>query len=62
MEGHCESLQAIPVVGALTYRLLRLAGARLSRFPDALGMDFPELTNHFFVLRRDSEIQTGALS
>jgi protein-L-isoaspartate O-methyltransferase len=57
-----EPLQAIPLVGGLTYRLLRLAGAGLTRLPDALGMDFPELTNHFFVLRRDSEIQTGALS
>ncbi len=45
-------LQAIPVVGGLTYRLLRMGGAGLTRLPDALGIDFPELTNHFFVLRR----------
>jgi SAM-dependent methyltransferase len=55
-------LQAIPVVGGLTYRLLRMGGAGLTRLPDALGIDFPELTNHFFVLRRDSEVRAGALS
>ena len=55
-------LQAIPFVGGLTYRLLRTGGAVLTRFPDALGIDFPELTNHFFVLRRNSEVQAGALS
>ncbi|MBW2293763.1 MAG: methyltransferase domain-containing protein [Deltaproteobacteria bacterium] len=54
-------LQAIPVVGGLTYRLLRMGGAGLTRLPDALGIDFPELTNHFFVLRRDSEVQANAL-
>jgi SAM-dependent methyltransferase len=55
-------LQAIPVVGGLTYRLLRMGGAGLTRLPDALGIDFPELTNHFFVLRRDSEVRAGAFS
>jgi hypothetical protein len=55
-------LQAIPVVGGLTYGLLRMGGAGLTRLPDALGIEFPELTNHFFVLRRDSEVQAGALS
>ena len=55
-------LQAIPVVGELTYRLLRMSGAGLTRLPDALGIDFPELTNHFFLLRRHSEVQDDALS
>jgi len=55
-------LQATPVVGGLTYRLLRMGGAGLTRLPDALGIDFPELTNHFFVLRRDSEVRADALS
>ena len=56
------SLQAIPLVGRLTYGALRMGGAGLTRLPDALGMDFPELTNHFFVLRRNSEAQASALS
>jgi SAM-dependent methyltransferase len=57
-----EPLQAIPLVGGLTYRVLRLGGAGLARLPDALGIDFPELTNHFFVLRSESETQAASLS
>jgi len=57
-----EPLQAIPVVGGLTYRVLRLGGTGLTRLPDALGIDFPELTNHFFVLRSQSEMQADAFS
>jgi protein-L-isoaspartate O-methyltransferase len=52
-----KSLQAIPLVGKLTYGLLRTGGAPLTRLPDALGKDFPELTNHFFVLRRTPKMQ-----
>ncbi|MBW2448160.1 MAG: class I SAM-dependent methyltransferase, partial [Deltaproteobacteria bacterium] len=55
-------LQAIPLLGGLTYRVLRMGGSGLTRLPDTLGIDFPELTNHFFVLRRDSEVPAGALS
>lgn len=54
-------LQAIPLVGGLTYRMLRMGGAGLTRLPDALGIDFPMLTNHFFVLRRDSKARVVAL-
>ncbi|MBW2693202.1 MAG: class I SAM-dependent methyltransferase [Deltaproteobacteria bacterium] len=54
-------LQAIPLVGGLTYRMLRMGGAGLTRLPEALGIDFPMLTNHFFVLRRDSEVPAVAL-
>jgi len=50
-----ESIQAVPLVGALTYGVLRMAGARLTRLPDAMGIDFPELTNHFFVLQKNSD-------
>ena len=57
-----EPLQAISVVGGLTYAFLRAGGAGLTRLPDALGIDFPELTNHFFVLRKDSKAQADALS
>jgi SAM-dependent methyltransferase len=51
-------LQAIPLVGGLTYRLLRIGGASFTRLPDALGVNFPVLTNHFFVLRRGLAVQT----
>jgi hypothetical protein len=54
-------LQAIPFVGRLTYSLLRTGGAALTHLPDAFGIDFPELTNHFFLLRRDSKVESGAL-
>jgi protein-L-isoaspartate O-methyltransferase len=51
-------LQAIPLVGGLTYRLLRIGGASFTRLPGALGVNFPVLTNHFFVLRRGLAVQT----
>jgi SAM-dependent methyltransferase len=54
-------LQAIPVVGGLTYRLLRMGGAALTRLPDTLGIEFPTLTNHFFVLQKDSEARAATL-
>jgi hypothetical protein len=54
-------LQAIPLVGGLTYRALRMGGAGLARLPDAFGIDFPMLTNHFFVLRRGPEVRSVAL-
>ncbi len=54
-------LQAIPLVGGLTYRMLRMGGAWLTRLPGALGIDYPVLTNHFFVLRRDSEVRAVSL-
>ncbi len=54
-------LQAIPLVGGLTYRVLRMGGAGLTRLPGAFGIDFPMLTNHFFVLRRGSEVRAVAL-
>ena len=50
-----ESIQVVPLVGGLTYAALRLGGALLTRLPDAMGIDFPELTNHFFVLRKNSD-------
>ncbi len=55
-------LQAIPLVGGLTYRVLRMGGAGITRLPDALGIDFPVLTNHFFVLRRNFEVRAATLS
>jgi len=57
-----ERLQAIPLVGRLTYAALRLGGASLTRVPDAMGFEFPELTNHFFVLHRGFDGESGPTS
>ncbi len=48
-----ERLQAIPIAGRLVYRGLRLGNPWATRIPGALSLAFPELTNHFFVLRAD---------
>lgn len=57
-----EPIQAVPVVGWLTYAVLRSGGTPLTRLPDAMGFDFPELTNHFFVLHKDSDGGSGSTS
>ena len=46
-----------PVLGRLTYLALRLGNPWVTRLPAMLGIAFPELTNHFFVLRPSSENQ-----
>ncbi len=43
--------QFIPIVGRLIYLALRLGNPWITRMPATLGFAFPELTNHFFVLR-----------
>ena len=43
--------QCIPVLGRLIYLALRLGNPWITRIPVLLGLSFPELTNHFFVLR-----------
>jgi len=53
-----EAIQAVPLIGGLTYRALRMGGTRLTRLPDAMGIGFPELTNHFFVLRKAHDART----
>jgi SAM-dependent methyltransferase len=44
-------LQCIPIVGRLVYWGLRLGYPWIARVPAALGLAYPELTNHFFVLQ-----------
>jgi trans-aconitate methyltransferase len=46
-----EPLQAIPIAGRLTYCGLRLCNPWITRVPALLGRTFPELTNHFFLLK-----------
>jgi len=50
-----KKLQIIPAVGHLVYWSLRLGNPWITRLPSALGIDFPELNNHFFLLRSDSQ-------
>jgi SAM-dependent methyltransferase len=49
-----RNLQIIPAVGHLAYWGLRLGNPWIMRIPPAMGIDFPELQNHFFLLRSDS--------
>ncbi len=44
-------LQCLPVVGRLVYWGLRLGYPWIARVPTALGLAYPGLTNHFFVLQ-----------
>jgi len=45
--------QALRTIGHLTYFGLRLGNPWITRIPKALGIAFPMLENHFFVLRAD---------
>jgi SAM-dependent methyltransferase len=45
-----EPFQLLPIVGGLTYWCLRLGAPVIKRFPKLLGIPFPSLENHFFVL------------
>ncbi len=54
-ENVSESLQAIPLAGGMVYGALRMGGPLLTRVPDVMGFEFPQLRNHFFVLRKSSE-------
>lgn len=55
-------LQYIPVAGRLVYWGLRIGYPWITRVPVALGLAYPELTNHFFVLQLDSPIATDGSS
>jgi trans-aconitate methyltransferase len=46
-----KAMQWTRIVGPLTYWALRLSGPLAVRAPEALGLQFPRLTNHFFVLQ-----------
>ena len=45
-----ERFQALWMMGRLTYWSLRLGNPWINRIPQALGIPFPRLENHFFVL------------
>jgi len=49
-----KPLQAIPLVGRLAYWGLRLCNPWIIRVPAVFNSTFPELTNHFFLLRANN--------
>ncbi len=54
-----KSLQALSVVGHLTYWGLRLGNPCIKRLPKhCFGTPFPKLENHFFVLTSNESIQS----
>ena len=52
-------LQMIPVVGCAVYWGLRIGYPWIIHVPRVLGLDYPELTNHFFLLRPDAVVPPG---
>ena len=48
-----ERFQALRVIGHLTYFGLRLGNPWITRVPKVLGIPFPKLENHFFVLEAE---------
>lgn len=46
-----ESFHALRLIGGLTYWGMRVGTHWITRLPQALGMSFPCLENHFFVLK-----------
>jgi len=49
-----EPFQALRTVGRLTYGGTRLGAPWITRLPKVLGIPFPSLENHFFVLGTES--------
>lgn len=54
-----RNLPIVAAVGHLTYWGLRLGHPWITRMPSAMGMDFPELTNHFFLVRPGPQSPPG---
>ncbi len=50
-----KSFRCLPVVGRLAYWGLRLGYPWITHVPKALGIAYPKLTNHFFVLQPYSQ-------
>ena len=48
-----ERFQVLRGVGHLTYFMLRLGNPWITRVPKVLGIPFPKLENHFFVLEAE---------
>ena len=50
-----DNLQMVSAVGHLAYWGLRLGNPWITRIPEAVGLDFPGLTNHFFLIGSDPQ-------
>ena len=61
-----KQIQMIPVVGRLAYWALRVGYPWIVPIPAAIGLAYPNLTNHFFVLRPEasapSDIQATSVA
>ena len=51
-----EPFHVLPVIGYLVYWGLRLGSPWISHLPGTLGISFPKLENHFFVLGANSSV------
>ena len=49
-----EPAQMLRIIGPLTYWAMRLGNPWINLLPKALGMPFPKLENHFFVLEAEA--------
>jgi SAM-dependent methyltransferase len=49
-----EPAQMLRIIGPLTYWAMRLGNPWINHLPKALGMPFPKLENHFFVLEAEA--------
>jgi hypothetical protein len=50
-----ENFQCLPFIGRMVYGGLRLGNPWITRLPSTMGMAFPELTNHFFLVQPSRE-------
>ncbi len=50
-----ENFQCLPFIGRMVYWGLRLGNPWITRLPSTMGMAFPELTNHFFLVQPSRE-------
>jgi SAM-dependent methyltransferase len=50
-----QKLQFLSFMGRTVYWGLRLGNPWITHIPSAMGKDFPELTNHFFLVRPGSQ-------
>jgi trans-aconitate methyltransferase len=50
-----ENFQCLPFIGRMVYWGLRLGNPWITHLPSTMGMAFPELTNHFFLVEPNRE-------
>ncbi len=50
-----ENFQCLPFIGRMVYWGLRLGNPWITHLPSTMGMAFPELTNHFFLVQPSRE-------